>query len=228
MKSRWSHLKDQVLRERRRGRSMRELEAEFGIPRSTLSGWFKSVQLSPKMLQRLERNHATALKKARERAAVSHRNRKLERLTSMQSDIQKSYSDIDRTHIEIALAMLYLGEGAKSDKGLVLASSNAKILQFYIGALESLYDIPRKSLRAGLHLRADQDEVAVKKYWVRATGIPVSRFQYVIKDKRTIGRPTYMHYKGVCSVGGGGVEIQRRLMYLAEVLCSRAINKKRG
>lgn len=159
---------------------------------------------------------------ARNCAAEKHREIKRERIQKLKKDVDKTYTCVlktDRKYLEIALAMLYVGEGGKTRHGLRLGNSDPQIIRFYINSLFVLYGIPKNKYRVELHLRADQNEETMRAYWSKETGIPLERFRYILKDKRTVGRPTYASYHGVCSVSGGGVEIQRRLLYLAEVLC---------
>ncbi len=70
--------------------------------------------------------------------------------------------------------------------------------------------------RCELYLRYDQDPDELKKYWAKELALPLPNFTQVNRDKRTVGRKTYDHYKGVCSLRCGNVAIQRRLVFLAE------------
>ena len=56
MKSRWYELKKKVIALRKQGFSMNAIERKFGIARSTLSGWFKKVELTPTQKKRLIQN----------------------------------------------------------------------------------------------------------------------------------------------------------------------------
>jgi hypothetical protein len=46
--------------------------------------------------------------------------------------------------------------------------------------------------------------------------LPITCFGQVNIDKRTVGKETYPHYKGVCGIRCGNVAIRRRLVFLAE------------
>lgn len=221
--SRWHGLKPMAISLRKKGRSLRDIEATLGIPRSTLQGWLKGVVIADRYTKSLKRRHEVALVKARALAAKAHSRNKNIRVEKAQSDIDFAFTKKTLANpklLEAALAMLYLGEGRKRETGLGLGNSDPMIISFYVAALEKLYGIDRKSLYVSLHLRADQDESELKKVWSKAIGIPESQFRYVLRDKRTEGKPTYPNYNGVCFIGGGGVDIQRRLMYLAHVLCT--------
>ncbi len=64
----------------------------------------------------------------------------------------------------------------------------------------------------------------MKKYWSHELHVPLERFKYTAFDKRTVGRPTYPHYKGVCLIHCGNVAIQRKLIYLGKVYSRKIIS----
>lgn len=226
MKSQFAHLKPQAIQLRQDGNSFAEINTKLGIPNSTLSAWLKDIVLTPTQQKELKARRDKALSEARTKAAEWHRNAKNQRVRALKEKVDTDYASVDmksNTVMELALAMLYLGEGTKGAGGLGIGNSDPKIIAFYVHAIFTLYGVKPSSLGADLHLRADQDEGALKQFWSEITGIPISKFTYVYKDQRTVGRTTYPNYKGVCSVYGGGVEIQRRLMYLAEVFCGKSL-----
>lgn len=223
MASRLNAIRSKAVALRKQGKSYRDIHTLLAIPLSTLNYWLRNVELTEKQKTKLDQRWRQALVSARQKAAIWHNAQKAARLENAKGQAMKTYEKISKNDclaLEIALAFLYLGEGSKKNDTLGLGNSDPKVIKFYIRALKILYGLPYDSLHVGLHLRADQDENERKTFWSRETGIPLSRFKYVSKDKRTIGRPTYADYNGVCLVTGGGVEIQRRLMYLAEVVCA--------
>ncbi|MEJ0053458.1 MAG: hypothetical protein WDN10_01880 [bacterium] len=223
MHSRFEYLKNEAVKLRKRGKSLRAIEGLLDVPRSTLSGWLKNVSLSAKHKASLERKWRLALTIARTEAVRWHNTQRNKRLEEAAEAAEKTLQKIgdDSEMLELALAMLYLGEGGKTKTSLTLGNSDPLIVRFYVNALERLYGIAKSRLRAELHLRADQDENKLKRFWSKATGIPLRRFVYSVKDQRTLGRATYPGYKGVCAVSGGGVAIQRKLMYLAKAFTKR-------
>lgn len=215
-------LKAKAIQLRRLGFSIPQVEAQVRIPRSTLSGWFRSVTLTAKQRDALHKRWQQGLVTARKKAALWHSSRKQQRIELMKKEVDDFCSHPflkEKIVLEVALAMLYLGEGTKRKSELGLGNSDPKIIKFYIDALEKLYGISRTQMSVQLHLRADQDEQKLKTYWSRQADIPLGKFGYVLRDKRTAGKPTYPGYNGVCYIRGGGVAIQRRLLYLSERLC---------
>jgi hypothetical protein len=125
----------------------------------------------------------------------------------------------DLSVLELALAFLYLGEGAKTGTQTALGSSDPRIAKFFVRCLRKIYNVPLESIRCYLHLRADQNPEELVRFWAHELDLSPMNFGKASIDKRTVGRPTYPHYKGVCSIGCGKVEIQRRLLYIANGFC---------
>lgn len=227
MISRWSHLKPEAVQLRRKGASLTTIEKSLNIPRSTLSGWLRSIPLTQEQIVALSKKRYLALENARKKAVLWHNQQKEIRLKEAEHKALESLSQIDlqnNTILELALAMLYLGEGFKNDR-TGLGSSNPLILNFFITSLIEIYSIDRNKIKCELHLRADQDPVALKYYWSEILNIPLSNFTTISSDKRTAGSPTYSSYKGVCAVQCGNVAIQRRLVYLSQSFCEKIVSQ---
>lgn len=117
--------------------------------------------------------------------------------------------------------MLYLGEGAKlkSHRGLMLGSSDPRIIRLHIKLLAACYRIAREKLKCRISYRADQDLNTLQKYWSEITGIPLETFYKSKPDPRTIGKPTKcLDYKGVCVVMCSGTSIQLELDIITDII----------
>lgn len=134
----------------------------------------------------------------------------------------------DDAIVELALALLYLGEGMKKTEYTAIGNSDPVILKFFVTMLQRLYGIRPNEMKCELHLRADQNPVEISKYWAKTLGIPLSNFRKPSFDQRTAGRPTYPNYKGVCLVYGGRVAIQRKLVYIATTFCNHITGQVGG
>jgi hypothetical protein len=222
MRSQWFEYKEAAISLRKTGMSMTVIERKLGIPRSTLSGWFKSVPLTEEQRISLMKNKQDGWKVARQNAVIAHKAAKLKRLEAAKLEAEAVLEKIDMSKevLDLAFAMLYLGEGAKGD-ATSIASSDPKILRFVIKVLIINYSLRPEDIRCDLHLRWDQNGEELKQFWSKELSIPIDRFKYVAYDKRSAGRATYEHYKGVCVLVCGNVAIQRKLMYLYNLFCDR-------
>ena len=226
MLSKWFELKPKALKLRRSGLSLKKIETRLGIPRSTLSGWLKDVELTKTQKAKLDRDWRNALVKARKYAVLWHNSQKRIRLEEARKEAQVVLGRLDiknKEVLDLALAMLYLGEGFKSATKTGIGNSDPLILNFFISGLEQNYGFSRKKVKCDLHLRADQNPFKLKRYWSRILKIPLSNFISVSIDQRTAGKKTYRGYKGVCVLNFATVAIQRKLIYLSEQFCRNIV-----
>ncbi len=231
MKSKWYELKPNAIKLRNKGLSIGKIEHSLGIPRSTLSGWFKNIKLSQKQKKKLILNWKNALVRARKRAVLWHNAQKEKRLkeaAGQATETMKRMDITDKKVLELALAILYMGEGTKRKVETAMGSSDPLILKFFLATLKTLYNFDLKKIKCQLNLRADQNPEKMKRFWSKELKIPLNNFGYINLDKRTIGSKTYPYYKGVCHVLCGNVAIQRKLTYLSEIFCKKVIAKYLG
>lgn len=208
---------------RKRGAALRDIEKRLGIRKSTLHYWFRDIRLSDHHVQALKKRADDALIKARIGAVKWHNAQKALRMKLAADDGARSLANIDFTNdaiAELALAILYLGEGMKKSVVTAMGNSDPLILKFFVAMLHRLYKVPVHDMKCEIHIRADQDPQKIKRYWSRILGIPASNFGKPSIDIRTAGRVTYPHYKGVCIVRCSRVAIQRKLVYIATTFCS--------
>ncbi len=223
MKSKWFRSKRKAISLRKEGLSIREIENRLGIPRSTLSGWLKAVELTEVQKRILKTKYRNGLILARKKAVLWHNQQKFSRLKNAEEQADKVLSRINTTNeiLELALALLYLGEGSKKNLTTSMGNSDPLVLKFFLSVIQKVYGLEIMEIRAYLHLRADQDPKKMLKYWSKELGIPISSFKKTSIDKRTIQTITYPHYKGVCVIECGNVAIQRKLVYISRKFCEK-------
>jgi len=122
----------------------------------------------------------------------------------------------------MCLAMLYLGEGFKKNKEFGLGNSNPDIVKLFLLLAIDVYKIPREKFIGELHLRADQNPKEMIRFWSKELKISRARFRVHI-DRRTIGKKTYSGYYGVCSLRGGPIQYQRRIIRFGDLVIKKVI-----
>lgn len=226
MRSQWFEYKDLVIKLRTDGTSIGDINKKYKIPKSTLSGWFRKIKLSPKQRRVIYDKSSIKMASARKKAVLWHNHQKELRLNLANKEATNSLVQIDignKHIIELALSFLYLGEGSKQGE-TSLGNTNPKILLFFIESLEILYNINRHDLKCSLHIRSDQNPNLLLKYWSNILNIPIKNFSKTSIDKRTVKSKTYPDYKGVCVIRPGGLHIKRKLMFLSEQFCDKITN----
>lgn len=203
-----------------RGESYPAIEESVGVSRSTLSGWFKGLELPlaarEKILGRKKKHLQTARLKALEVKSVLYQAQR--RATAL--DVRRMFNKLsfDRVHAEALLAMLYLGEGFKKRSLVALGNSDPRILKCFVELLRKIYKVPNEKLRCYLYLRSDHNAVREIRFWSRALGIPSIFFRKPQFDKRTLGKKTWNGYHGVCAVYCYDAAIEKRLTAAQEIL----------
>ena len=222
--SKWFNVKEEVIAKRKQGYSLRYFAREYGIANSTLSYWFKDIELSTDAKNKMKLRAAPHLSRARAKSAVWHNNEKQIRILTAKNEALEVQTQIPKSLevLELALAMLYFGEGAKEHK-TSLGSSDPFMLSFFISGLEKVYGIKRNELKYELHLRDDHNEKQMIRFWSDKLQIDPTRITYVVKDPRTVNKPTRLGYPGVCQVQAGRIAIQRRLIALYNIYCTEVI-----
>lgn len=206
---------------RKKGYSYREIREKlqkYNIPKNTLSYWVTKAKilLTNEQLQRIRKTQQHLLIEAHRKGGAWNRNQKLKRLEAARDDagyFLKEHSPLHSTNI-FFLSGLYLGEGSKCDEALQFANSNPRIIQCFLSIFRKSFPILESKFGIQIHLRFDQDEDELKKYWSQITHIPLEKFQKVHKDVRTTKSKTYSNYKGVCAIYYYDAKIQRFMLEL--------------
>src|SRR3989338_7203948 len=139
-------LKHVVTTLRVKGKTYKEIEATLKkrIPHSTLSNWCKSIPLPEWYHKKVQHQTLKNLEKARQKSLQILRQNQQSLLEGLYKQVFPLASLIQNKAVaKIALAMLYLGEGAKwkGHRGLALGSSDPTIIQLYIKLLNICYGI---------------------------------------------------------------------------------------
>ena len=224
--SEWFVKKRKATEMRKCGLSIVVIEKKLRINRSTLSGWFKNVKLTENQKKRLENQRLRGLVLARSKAVEWHRSQKKLRLEEALQEAKETLRNINTNNphiLDLALAMLYLGEGLKQPEETGMGNTDPLILKMFLSVLKKNYNVDIKRIRCELHLRADQNSEELKKFWSKELKLPIENFKYVSFDERTKGSPSYEDYKGVCVVRYGDVAIKRKLINISREFCESII-----
>ncbi|MFH1841300.1 MAG: hypothetical protein ABH800_00860 [Candidatus Nealsonbacteria bacterium] len=231
MKSKWYELKEKAIELRRQGFSFNKIEYCLGVPRSTLSGWLKNIELTVEQKNKLAQSKKIALMKARKKAILWHNAQKEKRVQEAKNSALKILNNIDLNNpniLELALSILYIGEGTKKTEETAIGSSDPLILKFFLAVLKNTYNIDSEKIKCDLSLRADQNPEKMKRFWAKELKLPISNFKRAHLDERTKGSKTYPYYKGVCQIRIGNVAIQRKLIYISNIFCEKVIDNNSG
>jgi hypothetical protein len=214
---------------RNQGLSYREIEALTGINRSTLSGWLKAIPLSPeqeaRLLERLRANRSTFAARALPINRDRHRQARSAAYAAGAA-VAAALPD-DRAVHELAMAMLYAGEGSKRSGHFEIANTNPDVLRYFLWALRHLYQVDeaRLSFRVNLVEGARALEVEHVAWWCEQLGCQRDRFRKSQFDGRKPASAIVGDYHGVCTITLNDTRLQLCTLGLAWTYMRQAREK---
>lgn len=169
--------KEIAIKLRREGKSYKEIHAALRIPVSTLSDWFTGEEWSGKIRKRL----ATAVNKTSTIRILNLNKTRGEHLAkayeAAREEARQEFELLKYDPVFISGVMLYWGEGAKDPKqGVKFASSDPRMIKFYVQFLLKSCRIPVEKIKAYLLLYPELDEKTARAYWVKMSNLPWEHF----------------------------------------------------
>jgi len=192
---------------RRQGLSYKEINAETGLAKSTLSSWLKDIKLSPKQQAILNSRFDTQL-----RGAKANR---ISREKEIRNIRKQAGSEIrgKMTPQEFFLSglMLYWAEGNKTLYPGI-ANSDPKLIRFMMKWLRKICSIPTENIKIHLHLHSGQNENKAKEYWSNITHLPLSRFGKSYIKKEGSGHRKNILYNGTAKISVYNKDLLYRIL----------------
>jgi hypothetical protein len=191
------------------------------LPKSTLSFWCRNIELPHGYENQINAYNKFNLQKAREIAAALQRKRRGEYLNSVKErNKHLEFALQNKDTAKIALALLYLGEGSKAQRGsLMFGNSDPLIIRLFLRLLRFCYKIDERKFRCTLQCRADQNTKELESFWSNITEIPLSQFYKARIDPRTINKPSKnKDYKGVCRIDYFSADLFFELTKIPEII----------
>lgn len=222
MNAQFTHLKKEATALRKTGKTYSEIikKLKVPIPKSTLSLWCKNIIFSSKHRERIAEIIKKNLDRGRSIVLISNKIKREKYLQEVYSRVSHLGRLIKNKDIaKISLAMLYLGEGAKTRNSIMLGNSDPAIISLFLRLLRYCYKIDEGKFRCTLQCRADQDIQRLEKFWSDITSIPPNKFYKARVDPRTIGKISKNpEYKGVCRIDYFSADIFNELTKVIEAL----------
>lgn len=221
----------EVRRLRSLGKTYGEIQTilQTKFPKSTLAEWCSKVNLPKSYSERISKLNLNNLNKARMIAVEINKIKREEFFKRIKTqNLLIADRIIDREVAKIALAMLCLGEASKYNpitrSSFCLGSSDPRIIILFLKWLNVCYDFDKTKIRCTVQCRADQDVVALQKFWMKVTNIPDYLFYKSRIDPRTIGKPTLKkNYKGVLRVDYFDTKVQLDLESLSDLIYNKIL-----
>lgn len=207
---------------RRKGKSYSDIMGVLSIPKSTLSYWLSSVELTSNQREKLSKNVNKKLQLTRQKSIAGYKKKREEYFAGIENRNKHFIKTLNtnKNTAKLVLSALHLGEGAKNRRGSIqFGNSDQGIIKLFMKLMRQCYPIDEAKFRCTVLCRANQDTSRLEKFWHHTTGISKKNFYKTRIDPRTIGRPSRkLDYKGVCVINYLSASIYHDLLVLGKIM----------
>jgi len=154
---------------RQAGLSIKEIEKQLGVARSSVSIWVRDIALSDSQKKCLEEN--ANYTRGQRLGSETNRKKALE--------IRRHYQELGREKaqendfLHLAGCMLYWAEGAKSRTDLKFCNSDANMMVFFLKFLCESLQLPVERITIRIICYTDCKSLAdIEAYWLKTLNLP--------------------------------------------------------
>lgn len=163
---------------RRDGKTYREILLTVPVAKSTLSEWFKSVELATSQKQCLTQKRLAAA----QRGASKRRENRIAEIAKLNSQGIKKVGKLSERELWLIGTALHWAEGSKQREssrsaGLIFTNSDPNMLVVFLAWLK-LLGVKREDRVFELYVHTDRrnEVLKFKQWWAKQLGIKVSDF----------------------------------------------------
>ena len=200
---------------RAQGWTIREIEAELGVSRSSASIWVRDVQVNPEVWAervRTRTNHGW------EKRRRTFERRREERTEADRANARQWLDDLSDRDLFIAGIALYAGEGSKTRGEVSFANTNPRMIAVFLAFLRRYFVVDESRLRVHLYLHEGLDLHAANDFWSGVTSIPVEQFSKPYRAEPDPSIRKTKHEMGCPSVRYSCTHTHRSIMALVDAL----------
>lgn len=209
---------------RRDGLSYRQIRAKLKIPTSTLSGWFKDMDWSKTLKDRLAKASSES-GTVRLNELNKIRGERLRRAyQAAAEEAREEFEILKYNPAFIAGIMLYWGEGDKlSGQNVKLTNTDPEMIKLFVFFLTQVLGVPKSRVRGHILLYPDLDDWLSRAYWVKASGLSREHFtkSTVIQGKHKTRRLSF----GICMITVSSAYLKVKILEWLKLMPLELMNK---
>lgn len=205
---------------RMQGYSYNDIVKEVSVPKGTLAGWLKHIQLTKEQESALFENIKQKQSSARAKAVASNRTRRLHRDTLIYEQAEEGFKKFQGDRDFIVGTTLYWAEGTKKDVTFSFINSDPTMTAFMYRWMLKYLGVDKKAIKIRLFIHEPYKEEGLESFWAGLLGHDRELFQ------KTIYKPTphtikkNPEYKGCLRMYVNGVHHYRTVMRWKELLAT--------
>lgn len=197
---------------RQAGHTYSEIRKEIiDLPKGTLAGWMKNIELSDHALKRLSKKMRDGIDRGRFQAILANRAKRLQREIKVAAAARKEFRQFKSEPLFFTGIALYLAEGTKTVACSNLLTQTPHSFKLSVGGSSASLDIPRREWRVRLYIHHPYAHERCESFWAAVVRTPEAKF------RRTVFKPTphvikrNPSYHGCLRIDAGGIDVIRRI-----------------
>lgn len=172
-------LKEQAIILRKEGWSYTIISRKLRIPKSTLSGWLRSIPYNP------HPKVVASMLNAPTQSAIARNKIKRASIEAANQQAQQDIGGLSKRDLFMLGLGIYLGEGKKSTESVRIINADPQIIKIAMRWFREVCNIPLQNFSLAIHIYPDITEKEALKFWSELTLIPIEQFGKTQVDKRT-------------------------------------------
>lgn len=207
-KSKYSKLKKEAIKLRKKGLSYREIGKELDIAKSTVRLWCINVPLGPKDRERLYTRQVLLLA----RGPNSQKERRKREIAKIIEEAEKEILlPLSFETYRFLGAALYWSEGSKTNH-FAVTNSDPHFILFMVKWFSQIFKVSTKDLKAKLNIYPQQNEQEIKQFWSQLTGVPLENFgKSFVKPPNKGYKKNNLYYGTIRIVVPKGTDMRHRV-----------------
>ena len=217
--------KHQALKMRLQGKSYGQINALLKVPKSTLSDWFATLEISDKALQIIRKRSYQKSTESLIRRNKLQTHLAEQRARSLRTNAKKEIKSLSNKELFLVGTALYWAEGykrpvvingkVKTRHSVSITNADPNLIKIFLRFLREICKVPEEKITAGLRIYEHQNANYLLDFWSKATNIPPSKFQkfYYGVSKSSLGkRPFNILPYGTIQIRVNNTELYHRIM----------------
>ena len=209
--------KSETVKLRTTGKSYNEIRKLLGVPKATLSDWFRNQKWSRKLTRKLNQKflEQNKIRLARLDKIRGENLRKL--YEEARREAEKEFHLLKHHPLFIAGVSIYWGEGDKATKsGFRISNVDPAMINLFRRFLIDICRVEETRIRVSLLLYPDLNDQNCKKYWVENAGLSENCFtkSVVIRGRSKNKRVAY----GVCGISYSSRFLKEKMLIWIRLL----------
>ncbi|MBM3206411.1 MAG: hypothetical protein FJZ43_02210 [Candidatus Staskawiczbacteria bacterium] len=217
--------KQKALKLRLQGKSYTEINSILGVPKSTLSDWFATLEISAEVQQKIsKRTQKNALESLLKRNKLQTYYAE-QRARDIRERAKREVSKLSKNELFLVGVSLYWAEGYKRPvviKGKIktrhavsLTNSDPYLVKMFLRFLREICKVPEEKITAGIRIYEHQNANYLLDFWSKTTVITPSKFNkfYYGLSKSSLGKkPFNILPYGTIQIRVNSTELYHKIM----------------